>query len=158
MMIDPALQFTVERLLARYAAAIDEDRLEAWPRFFAERARYKIITRENYERGLPIGIFSTDSRGMLEDRVASLREANIYEAQRYRHILSPSLVLETSGGIVVAATNYQVIRIMQDGAMSLFSAGRYLDRIALAGAEPLFEEKLVICDSRRVDTLLAIPL
>jgi anthranilate 1,2-dioxygenase small subunit len=156
--IDAALQFTVERLLARYTAAIDDDRLEEWPRFFAARCRYQIITRENYERGLPVGIVTADSRGMLEDRVASLREANIYEAQRYRHILSPSLVLEAAGDIVTAATNYQVIRIMQDGATMLFSIGRYLDRISLAGAEPVFEEKLVICDSRRVDTLLAIPL
>ena len=157
-MTDVATQFAVERLIARYAAAIDEDRIEEWPRFFAERCRYQIITRENYELGLPVGIFTADSRGMLEDRVASLREANIYEAQRYRHVVSPSLVLEAAGGIVRAATNYQVIRILQDGAMTLFSTGRYLDRIALAGPEPLFEERLVICDSRRVDTLLAIPL
>jgi 3-phenylpropionate/cinnamic acid dioxygenase small subunit len=155
---DVATQFAVERLIARYAAAIDEDRIEEWPRFFAERCRYQIITRENYERGLPVGIFTADSRGMLEDRVASLREANIYEAQRYRHVVSPSLVLEAAGGIVRAATNYQVIRILQDGTMTLFSTGRYLDRIALASPEPLFEERLVICDSRRVDTLLAIPL
>ncbi len=120
--------------------------------------RYQIITRENHERGLPVGVFFADSRGMLEDRVAALREANIYEAQHYRHILSPTLVLEAAGATVTAQTNYQVIRILADGAMSLFSTGRYLDRIALAGAEPLFEEKLVICDSRRIDTLLAIPL
>lgn len=157
-MTDIATQFAVERLVARYAAAIDEDRIEEWPRFFAERCRYQIITRENYEQGFPVGIFTADSRGMLEDRVASLREANIYEAQRYRHIVSPSLVLEAAAGIVRATTNYQVIRILQDGAMMLFSIGRYLDRITLAGPEPLFEERLVICDSRRVDTLLAIPL
>ena len=157
-MTDIATQFAVERLLARYAAAIDEDRIEEWPRFFAERCRYQIITRENYERGLPVGIFTADSRGMLEDRVASLRQANIYEAQHYRHVLSPSLVLEAAGGLVTAATNYQVIRILQDGATTLFSIGRYLDRISLEGPDPLFVEKLVICDSRRIDTLLAIPL
>ena len=42
--------------------------------------------------------------------------------------------------------------------MTLFSTGRYLDRIVLGGAMPLFAEKLVICDSRRIDTLLAMPL
>ena len=157
-MTDVATQLAVERLIARYVAAIDEDRIEEWPRFFVERCRYQIITRENYELGLPVGIFTADSRGMLEDRVASLRQANIYEAQRYRHIVSPSLVLDATGGTVRAVTNYQVIRILQDGAMALFSVGRYLDRISLAGSEPLFEERLVICDSRRVDTLLAIPL
>ena len=154
----PQLQYAVERLLARYAAAIDDARLEEWPRFFTERCRYQIISRENYDKKLPVGIFFADSRAMLEDRVNSLREANIYEAQHYRHILSPSLVLESGADFARVQTNYQVIRIMHDGATMLFSTGRYLDRIDLTGPEPLFAEKLVLCDSRRIDTLLAIPL
>jgi 3-phenylpropionate/cinnamic acid dioxygenase small subunit len=157
-MADAALQTTIERLNARYAAAIDDDRLEDWPGFFALACRYQIITRENYERKLPVAIFFADSRAMLEDRVASLRQANIYEAQYYRHVLAPSLILGVADGMVTAQTNYQVVRTMQDGAMSLFSVGRYLDRIMLGAPEPLFQEKLVICDSRRIDTLLAIPL
>jgi len=36
--------------------------------------------------------------------------------------------------------------------------GRYLDRIAIDGPRPLFVDKIVVCDSRRIDTLLAIPL
>ncbi|HUB96904.1 MAG TPA: aromatic-ring-hydroxylating dioxygenase subunit beta [Stellaceae bacterium] len=157
-MTDAALQYAVERLLARYAAAIDDDRLEEWPHFFTPDCRYQIISRENYDKKLPVGIFFANSRAMLEDRVNSLREANIYEAQHYRHILSPSLVTEPGAGFVRAQTNYQVIRIMHDGATMIFSTGRYLDRIALATPEPLFQEKLVLMDSRRVDTLLAIPL
>jgi anthranilate 1,2-dioxygenase small subunit len=95
---------------------------------------------------------------MLEDRVNSLREANIYEAQHYRHILAPSLVLEAGPDVARVQTNYQVIRIMHDGATALFSTGRYLDRIDFSAPEPLFAEKLVLLDSRRIDTLLAIPL
>jgi anthranilate 1,2-dioxygenase small subunit len=157
-MTEAALQFTVERLLARYAAALDSGRLEEWPLFFAETCRYHITTRESHERGLPIGIFFADSRAMLVDRVLSLREANVYEPQSYRHILSPSLVLDETQDIVAVETNFLVIRTMHDGATALFSSGRYLDRIALAGDESVFTEKLVLCDSRRVDTLLAIPL
>jgi anthranilate 1,2-dioxygenase small subunit len=157
-MTDAELQFAVERLEARYAAAIDDDRLEEWPHFFTETCRYQIITRENYEKKLPVGIFFASSRGMLIDRVRSLREANIYEAQRYRHLLSPTLVTRREGDAVEAQTNYQVIRTTQEGAMALFSTGRYLDRILVGGPELLFAEKLVLCDSRRIDTLLAIPL
>jgi anthranilate 1,2-dioxygenase small subunit len=156
--VTPTLQFAVERLLARYAQSIDEDRLEEWPLFFAETCRYQIISRENYEKKLPIGVFFANTRAMLVDRVAALRQASIFEAQSYRHILSPSLVVGVADGMVLAETNYQVIRIMQDGAMALFSVGRYVDRIALGGPAPLFAEKLVICDSRRIDTLLALPL
>jgi anthranilate 1,2-dioxygenase small subunit len=46
---------------------------------------------------------------------------------------------------------------MQNGETMLFASGRYVDRIVLA-PEPLYEERVVICDSRRFDTLLAIPL
>jgi len=153
-----ATHFAVERLLARYVACIDDDRLEEWPAFFAERCRYQIISSENYEKKLPIGVFIATSQGMLKDRVAALREANIYEAQRYRHLVSSILILDNDKGIVRAQSNYHVVRIMQDGATALFSTGRYLDRINLNGAAPVFEEKIVVCDSRRIDTLLAIPL
>ncbi|HUK61666.1 MAG TPA: aromatic-ring-hydroxylating dioxygenase subunit beta [Stellaceae bacterium] len=157
-MIEAELQFVVERLEARYAAAIDDDRLEEWPDFFTEPCRYQIITRENHDKKLPVGIFFANSRGMLIDRVRSLRDANIYEAQHYRHILSPTLVLAHHGDAVETQTNYQVIRITAEGATALFSSGRYLDHILVNGTTPLFAEKLVVCDSRRIDTLLAIPL
>src|SRR5258708_12646506 len=82
------LQLAVERVHARYAHALDEDRLEDWPGFFTETGHYRIATAENEARGLPLPVMSADSRGMMRDRVASLRHANIYEPQRYRHIIS----------------------------------------------------------------------
>jgi anthranilate 1,2-dioxygenase small subunit len=158
MPADVATQLAVERLLARYVASIDEDRLEEWPGYFTDPCRYQIISSENYEQGLPIGVFFADSRGMLRDRVSALREANVYEAQRYRHLVSSTLILDSDGGLVRAQSNYMVVRIMHDGATQLFSTGRYLDRIDLRGPEPLFAEKVVVFDSRRIDTLLAMPL
>ncbi len=158
MPADIATERAIERLLARYVASIDADRLEEWPGYFTERCRYQIITSENYEQGLPLGIFFADSQAMLQDRVAALRQANIYEGQRYRHLVSSTLILGEEDGLVIAQSNYMVARIMHDGATLLFSTGRYLDRVDLRGPEPLFAEKLVILDSRRIDTLLAIPL
>jgi anthranilate 1,2-dioxygenase small subunit len=157
-MVNIAAQLAVERLLARYVASIDEDRLEEWLSYFTETCRYQIISRENYEKGLPISIFYADSRGMLQDRVTALREANIYEAQRYRHLVSAVLIDTMANGIVSVRSNYLVLRIMQDGAFGVFSTGRYLDRVDLSGTEPLFQEKIVVFDNRRIDTLLAIPL
>ena len=53
-----------------------------------------------------------------------------------------------------------IARIVQDGDTILFASGRYLDRIVLAGEQgaPQYEERVVVCDSRRFDTQLAIPL
>ena len=158
MLVTIETQLAVERLLARYVASIDEDRLEEWPGYFTSTCRYQIISSENYEQKLPIGVFFANSQAMLQDRVSALRQANIYEAQRYRHIVSSTLVAHEGEGIVSAQSNYMVVRIMHDGASLLFSTGRYLDRITLRGSEPLFLEKLVVFDSRRIDTLLAMPL
>jgi hypothetical protein len=49
---------------------------------------------------------------------------------------------------------------MHTGESMLFASGRYLDRIRMNGdsGEPQFEERVVVIDSRGVDTLLAIPL
>jgi 3-phenylpropionate/cinnamic acid dioxygenase small subunit len=156
--MDVELHFKVQDLNARYVHAIDEDRLEEWPDFFAEDGRYRITTVENVERGLPLSLMSATSRAMMRDRVNSLRNANVYESQRYRHAVGAAVIEPAVGGIVRAATNFLVARIMHTGETTLFATGRYEDRIALAGDAPRFIEKTVILDSRQIDTLLAIPL
>ena len=158
--MDVELQLAVENLLARYVHALDDARLEEWPEFFIETGRYRITTAENFERGLPLSILYADSRAMLRDRVTALRHANIYEAQRYRHTVSSTLVERHGASAVRAVSHFQAVRIMHTGESMLFATGRYLDVIRLngSGGKPQFEEKVVICDSRRFDTLLAIPL
>jgi 3-phenylpropionate/cinnamic acid dioxygenase small subunit len=147
----------IENLHARYAHALDDDRLEDWPNFFTERGIYRIATAENEARGLPLPVVYCEGRAMLRDRVQSLRHANIYEPQRYRHIVSSILVKEVDAAHVTSTANFLVVRIMQDGEAMLFASGVYRDRIVLAPT-PLYEERVVVCDSRRFDTLLAIPL
>jgi hypothetical protein len=42
--------------------------------------------------------------------------------------------------------------------MDLFATGRYLDRLVDQAGTLRFRERVVVCDSSRIDTLLAIPL
>lgn len=157
--MDVALHFKVQDLNARYAHAIDEDRLEQWPDFFAADGRYRITTVENVERGLPLSLMYATSRAMMRDRINSLRNANVYESQRYRHAVGTPVIEPGDGTVVRAVTNFLVARIMHTGETTLFATGRYEDRIAVAAdAAPHFVEKTVILDSRQIDTLLAIPL
>ena len=154
--MDLELQLAVERLHARYAQALDSDQLEKWPDFFTEQGRYRITTAENEARGLPLAVLYAEGRAMLTDRVASLRHANIYEPQHYRHMVSGVLVERETEGRAKSSANFMVVRIMENGETLLFASGRYVDRIVLP--EMRYEERVVICDSRRFDTLLAIPL
>jgi anthranilate 1,2-dioxygenase small subunit len=182
------LLLKVQDLNARYGQSIDDDKLEAWPDFFTEDGRYRVTTAENFERGLPLGMIYATSRAMLRDRVHSLRDANVYEAQRYRHLIGPPLIAPgplpnppphsasssaftrvcdalwtrvnaLMPGEVRAQSSFMVARIMHTGETTLFATGRYLDRVVLDGAGAArFAEKIVILDSRLIDTLLAIPL
>jgi anthranilate 1,2-dioxygenase small subunit len=157
--VDIETTFKVQDLLARYVQALDEDRLEAWPDFFTDDCRYVVTTADNLAQGMPLGMIYATSRAMLRDRVRSLRQANVYEAQRYRHMIAPPVIERGEGGLVRAQTSFMVVRIMHTGETMMFVTGRYDDRILLDGGDaPRFVEKTVVLDSRQIDTLLAIPI
>jgi anthranilate 1,2-dioxygenase small subunit/terephthalate 1,2-dioxygenase oxygenase component beta subunit len=151
-------QLAVLDLNARYAEAIDEGRLEEWPDFFTDHGRYRVTTAENVAQNLPLSLIYATSRAMLRDRVKALREANIYEAQRYRHMLGPSRIEPAEQGALRARTSFMIARIMHTGETTLFATGSYHDSVVLDGETARFAERTVILDSRQIDTLLAIPL
>ncbi len=166
-----ARRLELESLYTDYAACLDADRLEEWPEFFIEDCQYRVTSAENYEAGLPLGVIYATSKNMLKDRVSALREANIYEPQRYRHLVSGIRVVSHSApppqaregglapsGAIDLEASFLVVRTMQDGGMILFATGRYIDRAIRAEAGWKFASKIVVLDSRQIDTLLAIPL
>ena len=150
--------FAVQDLNARYADAIDNDKLEIWPAFFREDCRYRVTTAENVAQGLPMAFIYATSQAMLRDRVKALRKANVYEAQRYRHLLGAPLVTGEDKGVIAARTSFMVARVMHTGETMLFATGCYEDRIVIDGGKALFADKSVGLDSWQIDTLLAIPL
>ena len=54
--------YRLQDINARYAEAIDDDRLETWPDFFADDGRYRITTAENVAAGLPLSLMYATSR------------------------------------------------------------------------------------------------
>jgi 3-phenylpropionate/cinnamic acid dioxygenase small subunit len=159
MMTQMQLTWAINEMNASYARCIDSDALEAWPDFFQEQCLYNITSRDNHERGFPAGIFYAASKGMLKDRISALRQANIFERHRYRHLLGMAALLEVTAHSARAETPFAVYRVMLNGSTTLFATGRYLDRLALEpqGALKLIE-RVVVCDSSVIDTLLVIPL
>ncbi len=152
---------TLDRILAVQAAyirCIDTGALEGWPGFFTDDCLYKVTTAENHKQGFEAGIIYADSKGMLTDRILALRQANIYEKQTYRHILGLPTVLSNGGGEAKTETPFLVVRIMHDGQSDVFATGVYLDTLRASDDELKFASRLVVCDSSRIDTLMAIPL
>ena len=153
------MQQDIHGFQAAYARCLDDEKLEAWPDFFLADAVYRVTTADNHRRGLQAGLIWANSQAMLRDRISALREANIYERHAYRHILGLPLVELDAAGATRAETPFMVARIMRDGSTDLFATGRYLDVFARDDAGALkLRERVVVCDSSRIDTLLAIPL
>jgi anthranilate 1,2-dioxygenase small subunit len=148
----------LEQLYTDYVHCLDDDELERWPDFFTEDCFYRVTSAENYEAGMPLGLIHATSRNMLKDRVSALREANIYEPQRYRHLVSSIKIVEELGETLNVMANCLVVRTMQEGDMILFAAGRYVDQVKHEDGAWKFARKTVVLDSRQIDTLLAIPI
>lgn len=148
----------ISDLIIEYAHAIDDDRLESWADFFTDDCSYRIINRENHEKGRVVGIMDCSSKGMLQDRILALREANVFEPHSYRHIVSGTRIVGQSGDIFNVETSFLVVRIMQEGNMAIFCTGKYIDEIVVSGNEARFRSRLVVCDSNRIDTLIVIPI
>ena len=153
-----AFYFKMSRALADYARCIDDDRLEEWPSFFVENCLYKVTTADNHREGLEAGVIFANSRGMLSDRISALRQANIYERQCYRHLIGPPSILSSGDDDLRSEAAFMVARIMRDGTTVLFATGRYLDVWRDEGDALRIKERIVVCDSSRIDTLMAIPL
>lgn len=145
-------------LNATYARVIDNGQFEEWPTLFHDPCLYKVTTADNVARGLEAGLIYASSRGMLEDRISSLRNVNIYERQRYRHIVGLPVVLSQANGAADVETPFLIVRIMRDGTMDVFATGCYRDKVKPDSSGALrFSERVVICDGSRFDTLVAIP-
>lgn len=147
----------LQAFITRYAHCLDDAQWDDWPTHFTDSGRYKIVTRENYDAGLPLGLMYCDGRGMMQDRMLALQTANVYEPHTYCHILGWSELTQTDNAWT-GRTNFSVIRTMQSGEMEIFAAGKYLDQFEVTNDQVQLIERIVVLESRRVDILLVAPL
>ncbi len=149
----------ISQLQTEYCRCIADGEFERWPELFVADCLYRVTTAENFRQGFEISLILATSRGMLIDRVSALRQANIYERHSYRHIIGlPSIPAATDDGHHSCQTSFLILRIMQAGPTEIFASGCYHDRYRVVGDAILLAERVVVCDSSRIDTLLALPL
>lgn len=153
-----SLREQIAAFQAAYIRCIDTDALEQWPDFFTPSCQYTVTTAENFRAGLPAGLIWANNRAMLQDRISALRHANIYERHGYRHIVGLPFITTGAEGQTQAETPFMVARIMHDGVTDLFLTGVYHDVYEVHEGALRLRQRIVVCDSSRIDTLLAIPL
>lgn len=149
----------VENLVYEWARRIDDDAVEGICDLLTPDGRYTVQSRFNADRNLPHALIDARSPAQLRDRIKSMRLANIYEPQHYRHIVSGVQVVGGEGSQVFVRSSFLVVRTMElDGDMKIFAAGQCEDVVEVEGPRPLFRSRHFKLDSRVVETLLVIPL
>ena len=148
----------VQELLGEYGGLLDHGRYDEWLSLFAAECRYSVVPRENYDQGLPVALILCDSRGMLEDRIMALREANKYNIHIDRHLIGLPRITGARPAEIEIEAPFAVYQTDQEGETRLFATGLYRDRLDMTKERLLIGEKLVLLDTAAVPTLLATPL
>ena len=152
------LRLELEELYAEYVACLDEERMEEWPEFFTDDAVYRIIPRENFERGLPIATLHCESKGYLKDRVVAIRQTSVYAPRYVRRLVSNIRVLGWRDEALHVRANYAAFETLRDELTRVFSVGQCHDTLVIADGRLKFKEKLVIFDSELIPNSLIYPL
>lgn len=153
-----AIGQSAAELMAAYADCIDEGRFEDWLELFTEDGSYKVVARDNADRGLPAAMVLCTNKNMIRDRIAALLGATKYNYHYDRHIVGQVRVKPGAGDEWELGASYAVFQTSAEGRSSLFSVGRYDDRVRMQDGKLLFCEKKVIVDTFSIPGLLATPL
>jgi 3-phenylpropionate/cinnamic acid dioxygenase small subunit len=152
------LRLELEELYAAYSACLDEERFEDWPDFFVEQCLYKIIPRDNFERGLPLAIWLCESKGYLSDRVVAIRKTAVYAPRYVRRMVSGLRILGWQDGVLEVRASYLALETLHDELTRVLNTGQYRDKLVVAEGKLRFKEKLCIFDSLLVPNSLIYPL
>lgn len=148
-------------LYARYNEALDDAAIERWPAFFTSDGQYRLTTRENHERGLPLCFVLCEGQGMLRDRAEALRSAVFYRARVQRRLLSGlrlSGVESIDGRGAEARVSFVVYESVGDEPTRLLACGRSTDVIARVDGELRFRSRLCVLDARVMPDSLVFPI
>jgi anthranilate 1,2-dioxygenase small subunit len=149
----------VEEFNNAYAAALDEQRLVDWAEMFTDDGFYVVISRENADRNMPVGLIYCENKGMILDR-ANAMKTEMFAPRYLRHIVGNVQVLSKEpNGDIRARANYVVIQVLFDRpAATLHQVGVYYDKFhRIDGALKLAERRCVY-DNLLVDNALCFPV
>lgn len=146
-------------LYARYNEALDDAAIERWPGFFTADGHYRLTTRDNLERGLPLCFVLCEGQGMLRDRAEALRSAVFHRRRVQRRMLSGlRLTRVDADGGAEACASFAVYESVGDAPSRLLACGRSIDVIARDGDELRFRSRLCVLDARVMPDSLVFPL
>jgi anthranilate 1,2-dioxygenase small subunit len=143
-----------------YAAALDEQRLIDWVEMFTEDAFYVVISRENADHGMPVGLIYFDSKRMIHDRAFALEKTTMFAPRYLRHIIGNLQILgEAPDGAIRARANYVLVQVLYDRPEAkLHQVGAYHDVFRRVDGALKLAERRCIYDSLLIDNALCLPV
>jgi len=150
----------VEDFNNAYAAALDEQRLDDWAEMFTDDAFYIVISRENADRGLRVGLIYCENKGMIQDRAYALQHTEMFAPRYLRHIVGNLQILgEEQNGDIRARANYVVVQVLFDRPdAKLHQVGVYYDKLRRVGDRLKLAERRCVYDNLLVDNALCLPV
>ena len=154
------LQHEIERFNTAYAKALDEQRLSDWAEMFTPDGFYIVISRENDDKKMPVGLIYCENRGMIRDRAFALEKTAMFAPRYLRHLVTnTSVEEERPDGTIVAAANYAVMQVLFDRPDArIHQLGRYEDVFRRVDGELKLSSRRCIYDSLLVPNALCIPV
>jgi salicylate 5-hydroxylase small subunit len=143
---------------ADYAQAVDSGVWGLWPGFFVDACSYRLVPRENQERGLPLATLSFESKGMLRDRVYGIRETLFHDPYYQRHVVGAPLVRAAGPGRIESEANYAVFRTKLNELTMVFNVGRTIDVVVATPAGWKFASRTVVYDSEMIPNSIIYPI
>jgi anthranilate 1,2-dioxygenase small subunit len=147
----------IERLQLNYISSIDEGPLDNWPHFFTDKCLYTVVSRDNFDRGMELGVMRFESVGMLIDRATATQHAAVFAPRIIRHLLGPASVDDSSEGYR-SRCNVAIYQTSPDGDTMLLMTAIYNDLIVEQDGVLKFKEKRVIYDTHRIPDSIVYPL
>jgi anthranilate 1,2-dioxygenase small subunit len=153
------LHHEVDQFNAAYAAALDEQRLADWVEMFTDDAFYVVISRENADKNMPVGLIYCDSKAMIHDRAFATEKTAMFAPRYLRHIIGNLQILGEDKGAIRARANYAVIQVLYDRPEAkLHQVGVYRDVFRRVDGALKLAERRCVYDNLLVDNALCLPV
>jgi salicylate 5-hydroxylase small subunit len=148
----------IVQLHADYARAVDSGNWNLWPEFFTDQCVYKLIPRENHERGFPLATLFFESKGMLQDRVYGIQETLFHDPYYQRHVVGAPLIHKVDAERFEVEANYAVFRTKLSQESTVYNVGRYLDVIVRTPEGLKFSSRYCVYDSEMIPNSIIYPI
>jgi anthranilate 1,2-dioxygenase small subunit len=150
----------IEQFNSEYAAALDQQRLSDWSEMFTADASYVVLSRENEDRGHPVGLIYCENRGMIRDRAFALEKTAMFAPRYLRHMISNLQLLgEDKDGNIRARANYVVLQVLFDRPdATIHQVGTYHDVFRRTGDGLRLAQRRCVYDNLLVPNALCIPV